>query len=342
MNESFTIGFIGDVMLGRGVNEMIVKYADREQPFSSAASFWSDVLPTLTEADAIIANLECAISTHTQLCRRTPKVFHFRADPVAVEVLRAGNIRCVSLANNHSLDFDDQGLLDTLHYLDAAAIHHAGAGGNLHDAIAPALMTIGGTTVGVIAVTDNESSFAAEHDRPGTFYLDLSAAPEVLAVVQSSVNQARQLGAQLVILSAHWGPNMVTTPAPHLREFARAAIDSGVDLVYGHSAHVCQAVERYRDRLILYSTGDFLDDYAVDQHLHNDWSFVFLVTFRNTQIERLRLIPVRLRYAQVELARGQEFAEICARMRSLCAEMGTSIQEIPEGLELLVAKPVHT
>jgi poly-gamma-glutamate capsule biosynthesis protein CapA/YwtB (metallophosphatase superfamily) len=114
MKELITLALVGDVMLGRGVNEEITN--------RSPESSWGSVLPILQSADAAIANLECAITSHTQRCQRTPKVFHFRADPLAVEVLLAGNIRCVSLANNHSLDFDDQGLLDTLHYLDSAGI----------------------------------------------------------------------------------------------------------------------------------------------------------------------------------------------------------------------------
>ena len=93
-----TLAFMGDVMLGRGVN--------LELRQRSPETFWGDVLPLLRSVNAAIANLECAITAHEQPWSKTPKVFHFRADPAAVEVLRAGNIRCVSLANNHSLDFE--------------------------------------------------------------------------------------------------------------------------------------------------------------------------------------------------------------------------------------------
>src|SRR5215203_3187441 len=117
-----TVALVGDVMLGRGVNETL-RSIRPEEP-------WGDVLPALSSADLRIANLECAITGHDRPWTRTPKVFHFRADPRAVEVLRAARIDACSLANNHTLDFEEQGLLDTLRHLEAAGIRYAGAGHN--------------------------------------------------------------------------------------------------------------------------------------------------------------------------------------------------------------------
>ena len=77
MTKFVTLAFIGDVMLGRGVNEEIAQ--------RSPESFWGNVLPILQGADAVIANLECAITQHTQKCSRTPKVFYFRAEPAKSE-----------------------------------------------------------------------------------------------------------------------------------------------------------------------------------------------------------------------------------------------------------------
>ncbi|WP_026731939.1 CapA family protein [Fischerella sp. PCC 9605] len=327
MKELITLAFIGDVMLGRGVNEEI--------PWKSPELFWGSVLPILQGADAVIANLECAITKHTQQWSRTPKVFHFRADPAAIDVLRAGNIQFVSLANNHTLDFEEQGLLDTLRYLDDAGINHAGAGRDIGEATTPVVIDIAGLKIGIIAITDNEPDFAATSDRPGTYYLEISSDPLTLSLIESAVVQLRHAGAGLVILSAHWGPNMVTSPPLHFRRFARAVIDCGVDIFHGHSAHLFQAVENYKHGLILYDTGDFLDDYAVNPVLRNDWSFVFLVEVDSKGLLRLRLIPVRLHYAEVDLARGEEFDAICQRMQFLCAEFKTTcVLKSPEGLEV--------
>ncbi|WP_315787843.1 CapA family protein [Fischerella sp. JS2] len=328
MAKSVTLAFIGDVMLGRGVNEEITHTA--------AECLWGDVLPILRGADAVIANLECAITQHTHKCGRTAKVFYFRADPAAVEVLRIANIQCVSLANNHILDFDDQGLLDTLKYLDAAGICHAGAGRDITQATTPIIMDIVGLRVGIIALTDNEPDFAATKDSPGTNYLEINSNPLTLSLIESAVVQLRQAGAKLVILSAHWGSNMVISPPPHFRQFARAVVDRGVDIFHGHSAHIFQGVEHYKQGLILYDTGDFLDDYVVDPLLRNDWSFVFLVEVSDRSLYKLRLIPVILKYAQVELAKGKEFTTICHRMQSLCAAFNTNVIQTSEGLEVIL------
>src|SRR5919199_6266833 len=127
-----TVALVGDVMLGRGVNEAL-RSLGPQQP-------WSDVLPLLGPADLRIINLECAITDHKQPWTRTPKVFHFRADPSAVEVLRAARVDGCSLANNHTLDFEEQGLLDTLKHLEAAGIPYAGAGRNREEAAQPTLL----------------------------------------------------------------------------------------------------------------------------------------------------------------------------------------------------------
>jgi poly-gamma-glutamate capsule biosynthesis protein CapA/YwtB (metallophosphatase superfamily) len=327
MKELVTLAFLGDVMLGRGVNEEI--------PYLAPESFWGSTLPVLKGADAAIANLECAITLekNEESCR-IAKEFHFRANPAAVEVLRAGNIHCVSLANNHTLDFGDRGLLDTLHHLDVAGIRHVGAGRNLDEAAAPVLLDIGSLKVGIIALTDNEPIFAADRDRPGTRYLPISTNWATLELIEVAARELRDAGATLVVLSTHWGPNMVTSPSYRFRQFAHAVVDLGVDLFHGHSAHIFQGVECYNHGLILYDTGDFLDDYAVDPVLHNDWSFVFLVEIDAQGLYRLRMIPVRLHYAWVDLAQGEEFAAICQRMRSLCVQFNTLIQSIPEGLEV--------
>lgn len=328
MKESVTLALMGDVMLGRGVNQ--------ELPYRSPESFWGNVLPVLCGVDGAIANLECAITRYTEKCRRTSKVFHFRADPAALNVLRTANIRCVSLANNHILDFNDQGLLDTLHYLDVAGIRYAGAGRNLDEAVAPVIIDIAGLKVGFIALTDNESPFAAGPNLPGTNYLKIRSDPHTLTQIELSVVQLQQAGAALVVLSAHWGLNMVTSPPPRFRQFARAVLNCGVDLFYGHSAHLFQGVECCDRGLILYDTGDFLDDYAVDPDLRNDWSFAFLVEVDADGIRRLRMLPVRLRYARVDLAEGEEFVAIRKRMLSLCAAFDTPVLETPEGLEIQI------
>jgi poly-gamma-glutamate synthesis protein (capsule biosynthesis protein) len=329
--QRLRLAVVGDVMLGRLVNGFLAA--------KPPEWFWGTALPLLQGADAVLANLECALTAHDMPWARSPKVFHFRADPAAVEVLKAGNVRFVSLANNHVLDFETQGLIDTLDLLDRAGIHHAGAGRDLAAARAPAMLSLGGQKLGVLAVTDNQPDFAAGPETPGTHYARLGVDPALPVEVRDAAAKLRAAGADIVVLTAHWGPNMVTDPPPHFRAFARDLADDGsIDLFWGHSAHVFQGVEARGRSLILYDCGDFIDDYAVDPWLHNDWSFIFLLDIAAGRIERLGLVPVVLTLAQVNLAEGSRAAEICTRMQAAAARLGTELTPTPEGLELVLGE----
>ena len=185
------LAFIGDVMLGRSLND---EYGKR-----SPDSFWGTTLKVLTEADAVLANLECAITLHKRQWQRIPKVFHFGAKPDALKVLKSGNIKYVSLANNHILDFEEEGLLDTLQYLDETGIAHAGAGINLRQAMQPALLTVrkdtpGELRIGVISLTDNEPPFGAAPDKPGTWFTKINTKAETLRQIQDNTQNHQSQG----------------------------------------------------------------------------------------------------------------------------------------------------
>jgi poly-gamma-glutamate capsule biosynthesis protein CapA/YwtB (metallophosphatase superfamily) len=327
---------LGDVMLGRGVASRIARGRPPE-------AFWGNTLEVLHAADLVVANLECAVTDRGRPWDRTPKVFHFRAPPAATDVLAAARVDAVSLANNHVLDFQEQGLLDTLHHLDAAGIARAGAGRDAAEAARPALLDAGGIRLGLLAFTDNEPGWAAGHGRPGTNVLQPSTADAALARVESGVHEARTAGADRVILSLHWGPNMVLRPPERFRRFARAALKLGVDVVHGHSAHVVQGVEEVDGGLILYDTGDFLDDYAVHPELRNDLSFIFLVEMDREGVRGLELRPVGLEPALVNRIEGDEAGWLARRTRQLSLELGTALAEAEAGvLRLQPGRPSAT
>lgn len=315
-----TLAFAGDVMLGRGVNDALRSMRPAEP--------WGDVLPLLAQADLRIVNLECALTAHDRSWSRSWKMFHFRADPSAVEMLRAARIDACSLANNHTLDFEVEGLFDTLKTLGAAGIRHAGAGANEREAAQPALIETRDADpwrVALLAFTDNEPGFAARDDLPGTNFLEIATDDVTLERVSGAIAQARAAGAGLVVFSNHWGANFVERPSPLFRDFARRVIDLGADVYYGHSAHVCQGIEIYHGRPILYDTGNFIDDYAVHPVMRNDRSCLFTLGFEKAELQRIELIPVTLSMARVALARGEELDAICRHMSALCHEMGTPL-----------------
>ena len=315
-----TLALAGDVMLGRLVNDRLKDMHPEE--------VWGDVLPHLAQADLRIVNLECALTTHQQPWSRTEKMFHFRADPEAVGVLQAAHIDACTLANNHILDYEEQGLSDTLRALDASGIRHAGAGANAEEAAAPVIIEVHGTSpcrIALLSYTDNEPDFAATAKHPGTNYLQVSMQPGALTRIVNSIAQARAQGADLVVFSNHWGANFVERPSEEFRSFARRVIELGADIYHGHSAHICQGIEVYRGKPILYDTGNFIDDYAVHPQLRNDRSCLFKLMFEHGKLCRIELLPVSLSVAHVALALGKEFEAISAHMEMLCAEFATRL-----------------
>lgn len=319
MNKMILIALLGDIMLGRGVNELI--------PNHSPESFWGTTLPILRSSDFVLGNLECAITSHQVPWSKTHKVFHFRADPPAVTILKAGNIKAVNLANNHSLDFEERGLLDTLDLLDKADIKHTGAGRNLADARSPAIITVKGLKLAILSATDNEPPFAAEENKPGVNYLEFDQSSKTLNHLQENIREAKEMGAEFIILSLHWGPNMVLTPTKPFIQFAHKAIEMGVDVIHGHSAHLFQGIEFYQKGVIFYNTGDFLDDYSIDPILRNDWSFIFMLELEGKRVKKVKAVPVQLAYGQTNLANDRVANEMITRMKSLSLPFGTKVEK---------------
>jgi poly-gamma-glutamate synthesis protein (capsule biosynthesis protein) len=330
MSQPVTLAFVGDLMLGRGVSRAL-----RGHP---PEWFWGDVLPVLRQASAIFANLESPITSSGERWRRSWKMFHFRADPAALRILECAKINFVCLANNHVMDFGERGLIDTLDALDGAGIRHAGAGRNAAEATAPVVVDLPGLKIGVIAATDNMRAFSATVDRPGTNFIEMTAEPANLFWISRSVAELRRAGAALVVLSLHWGPNMRLSPTRLFRRLAHAAIECGIDVVHGHSAHVVQAIERHRNGVVFYDTGNFIDDYWKFPFRKTYWSFVFLLDLEESRLSRLRLVPVHIHSSPLGLATGETARAIKNRMKSVCAPFGTPLVDTPEGLEIPIVE----
>jgi poly-gamma-glutamate synthesis protein (capsule biosynthesis protein) len=320
MAHSVSLALTGDVMLGRLVNDAMQRFG--------AAYPWGDTVPMLRDADLRIVNLECVLATGGRPWSRWHKAFRFRADPIlGFHALQVAGIDCVTLANNHVLDYEEEALLEMLESLECRRLPYAGAGRNNTEARRAAIVDASGLWIGVVACTDNEPGWAATAATPGTNYLPISLAAGVLAQVRAAIEAARASGADLVIVSLHWGPNMVQRPSPRFQAFAHALVDAGADVVCGHSAHLFQGIEIYRRRPILYDLGDCVDDYAIDPQLHNDWSILPRLHATREGIQRIEIQPMLIAECQVNLASGAVHHAIAARLRTLSAEMGTSVQQ---------------
>jgi poly-gamma-glutamate capsule biosynthesis protein CapA/YwtB (metallophosphatase superfamily) len=319
-----TVALTGDVMLGRLVNEVI-----SQQGFGYP---WGDMLPALHRADLVFINLECALTSATERWSGDPdKPFFFRADPAVVETLRIGHVRFASLANNHIMDFGTTGLLDTIAALDEAGIAHAGAGPTIDAASAPAVLSSGGWRVAVVAFAEYPQAWCATNDAPGMCLTPVSVRPHDFGVIETALLRARAV-ADLVILSIHWGPNMRLRPPPGFRDFAHRVLRAGADVFWGHSAHLTQGIELVEGKPILYDTGDFVDDYAVDPVLRNDFSALFLLRVKPPVVERIELVPALIDHTRVTRATGQAREAIVHRLTGLSREFGTVLVDGPDGL----------
>lgn len=321
----------GDVMLGRLVNEIL----EVELP----AYPWGDTLPLFQDADVRLCNLECVISDRGTPWSATPKMFHFRSDAKNVAVLNAAHIDAVSLANNHVLDYDYEGLYDTLHHLEQAGIRSAGAGTTLREASEPVIWEVQGRKLGLIACTDNEPDWAASGKHPGVWYVPIQVQDERAHQLFEIVQRTKAEVAYLIV-SLHWGPNWGYAPPPEHKPFAHALIDHGADLIFGHSGHIVRGIEVYQNKPIIYCAGNFIDDYAVDEVERNDQSFLFLIELNGTTLSRLLLYPTVIRHFQARRARNDEIHVIVAGMQRRCAQLQTATRwnEEEERLEVEIGK----
>jgi len=308
--------FVGDVMLGRLVNEAL-----KEMP---PAYPWGDTLSLFHEAGARLCNLECALTDRGTPWSATPKAFHFQSDAKNVETLTVAHIDAVSLANNHALDYGYEGVLQTIHTLKEAGIYYAGAGATFREASAPAIWSVKGTRMGLLAFTDNEPEWEATGEQPGVWYVPIALQDKRARQLLEVVRRTKE-AVDLLIVSAHWGPNWGYAPPKEHGPFAQALIDAGTDVIFGHSGHIVRGIEVHKEKPILYCTGDFIDDYMVDEIERNDRSCVFVAETKGAVVSRLLLYPTVIQQFQARLARNDQSKAIVASIERLCAKLHTAI-----------------
>jgi poly-gamma-glutamate capsule biosynthesis protein CapA/YwtB (metallophosphatase superfamily) len=312
------LALAGDTMLGR-------KVADAIRTFGPDSLFSPDVVAAAQEADLFVLNLECCVSERGSRWADPHKPFFFRAPPKAVDALVSLGVDCVSLANNHALDFGRDALLDTFEHLRSAGIRWVGAGADQAAARAPVVLEADGVRLAVAAFSDHPAEYEAGTGEPGVAFADLGSG--LPAWVREAIEAAE---ADAVLVTPHWGPNMTASPVRHVRAAAGALLDGGASLVAGHSAHVFQGV----DGPVLYDLGDFVDDYAVDPSLRNDLGLLFFAELDAGTLQRVEALPLKLEYCHTRLADGEDAAWIRRRFREACAAFETEVRE--EGGRLVV------
>ena len=232
---------VGDVNLGDRTADAISSYG--------AGYPWTGVGPVLRSADLAVANLECAVSTGGVAA--VGKEYTFRGSPGALPAAARAGVDVFSLANNHSVDFGTDALLDTVRHARRAGIATVGGGAGLAAARRPARFTLGGVRVAVLAYSDvRPLGFDAAAGQPG-------AAPAFTELIDPDVRRARR-NADIVIVYFHWGTELATVPDSRQRQFAELAFRAGATVVLGAHPHVLQPVERDGSKLVAWSLGNFV------------------------------------------------------------------------------------
>lgn len=312
-----TVALAGDTMLGRGVAACL-DAGDRVTEV-----FGPEVREAVARADLCVLNLECCVSARGEPWPQPGKRFFFRAPPCAAEVLAELGVDCVTLANNHALDYGYPALEDTVALLHAAGIRTVGAGPDVAAARRFQVLEASGVRLAVIGVADHPEDFAAGPHRPGTAWADLG--PGLPGWLEELVGQAAAV-ADAVLVTPHWGPNMTARPPRHVRRAACGLLDVGATLVAGHSAHVFHGAGRG----ILHDMGDFVDDYAVHPALRNDLGLLFLVELDGPRPAPVRLeaLPLRLEPGRTQAAHGEEWEWVYDRFTRACSEFGTAVAPV--------------
>jgi poly-gamma-glutamate capsule biosynthesis protein CapA/YwtB (metallophosphatase superfamily) len=354
---SITLFLCGDVMTGRAVDQVLphpgdprlyepyvrdarqyVQLAEAVNgPIATPVDFayiWGDALEALERRspDIRLINLETAITTSEAPWPQ--KGIHYRMHPRNLPVLSAAAVQCCALANNHVLDWGYSGLAETLESLRGAGIATAGAGNNLAEACAPAILAVPHKGRVIVLALGHRSSgiprsWAAQPKRPGVCLLsDLSE--RTAESIGRWVSELKQSG-DLLVVSIHWGENWGYEIPLEQRRFAHALIDkAGVDLVHGHSSHHVKGIEVYRGRLVLYGCGDFFNDYegiSGYEEFRSDLSLMYFPTFEpaSGRLTALLMIPTQVRRFRVKRAAEADMRWLLDRLNRECERFGARV-----------------
>ncbi|MBW4469466.1 MAG: CapA family protein [Stenomitos rutilans HA7619-LM2] len=308
-DPTVTLAFAGDVTLSDHFADAIGQ--DYERTFANMDAY--------RKADLGMVNLENSMTRAT-----TPlpdKKFNFKANPDAVKVLTSGGISLVNLANNHAMDYQEPGLLETLETLDKAGIERVGAGRDVKEARRPEIIDVKGQRVAYFGYYGADFESAGEN-RAGTNYADEQRIAEDIKAVRSQVDW--------VIVNYHWGEELATHPADWQVNLAHYTIDQGADVVVGHHPHVLQGAEIYKGRPIAYSMGNFI----FGGNPRSDYDTAILKVALKDRQMKVEFVPVEVRGYQPRVA-----SERSAQILNQIADLSSGFQEPMRSPVALDARP---
>jgi poly-gamma-glutamate capsule biosynthesis protein CapA/YwtB (metallophosphatase superfamily) len=361
-----TLFLCGDVMTGRGVDQILPHRGDprlweryvrdartyvelaeaANGPISRPVSPswpWGDALRVLAHRnpDLRLINLETSITQSDRVAHG--KAVHYRMHPANIDCLAAARPDACVLANNHVLDFGGPGLIETLDTLARARIPGVGAGRDIGQARRPAILSTADDGRVVVLAGGTSSSgilpdWAATPRRGGVHLLpDLSA--QTADQIGELVREAKK-PRDIAIFSVHWGSNWgYDVPDAHTA-FARRLVDHGVDIVHGHSSHHARPVEVYRGKLILYGTGDFIDDYegiSGHEEYRDDLRAMYFPTVQaeTGRLLRLAIVPLQAHQMRLRHTSTRDSSYLCDLLNQISTPFRIRFERGDDALELV-------
>ena len=306
--KTITVSTLGDCTLGTDANFSTANSFNAYDEANGHDYFFKNVKSILEEDDVTFANLEGTFTTSND---RQDKQYAFKGDPDYTEILTDGSVEVVTLANNHSGDYGEQGLADTETALEEAGIDYC-----IGDTIT--VKEVNGVKIAFIGIFVNYGTDDSENQ------------------LRSDIENAKKQGAELIITAFHWGSEKATQPDETQQSLAHIAIDCGADLVVGHHPHVLQGIEKYNGKYIAYSLGNFC--FGGNSNPSDMDTMIFRQTFTISgdgaaEDDDVTVIPCSIssdqgyNNYQPTPAEGEAAASIIARLNEYSAAYGVTVAD---------------
>ncbi|CAH1779254.1 unnamed protein product [Owenia fusiformis] len=372
-SQNISVFMVGDVMLGRGIDNILsmscdpklyesyVKDANVYVTLAIRANgplppkderkvdyVWGDAIDILAseQPDVKIINLETSVTTSA-----TPwpyKGINYRMHPSNVGVITSANIDCCVLSNNHVIDWGYSGLDETLKVLRNSGLRTCGAGNDIDDARKPAIIDVPHKKgrILVFGIGDGSSgipvAWKAKKSQSGVNYVDVGSEAE-LTKIREQVNGIKKPG-DIAVMSVHWGGNWGYEIKKEHKQFAHNLIDTcNIDVIHGHSSHHPKAVEIYNGKLILYGAGDFINDYegigrSDYTMFRHDLSLMYFAKFdvNSGEVKELKMVPTQIKKLRVNRADEKDVQYLFEIMKKECGMFNLEVNREGDVLVLNV------
>lgn len=307
VNNEIHLVAVGDILLSRGVGLKI-----DEEGFDYP---YQQIKDLFVNKDIVFGNLECPIYEGGGAVYKRPELI-FKASNGNGAALKVVGFNVLNLANNHTMDYKRDGLSNTMEVLNQHDISHFGAGKNYEEARRLLVIDKQGCKIGFLGY----SVFPPEGY---IFSRDKSDVARVSENLGEEIKLAKKK-CDLLVVSFHWGNEYHFYPSENQKNLAYEAIDNGADLILGHHPHVLQGIEKYQDKLIFYSLGNFIFDRQIQKG--TDESIILDLVIEDKNIKDVKLIPIKIIECQPIVATDEVGVYILERLQKYSRGMNTKIK----------------